>query len=344
MAPRHAIEHLRRRSRGTLACPAIPLTAPQVVARDLALRRFDDGHYMLQDAVCLCGSTDGDVITDRDRYGLPATNVICTACGIVRATPRLRDADLTSFYEHDYRPLYAGASAPSGAFFESRIEMGRRLRAYVSGLVPAGGKIADVGAGAGGLLIPLRDAGYSVVGCDLGDDFLERGRDAGLDLRHGSYETLANDGPFDLIVVSHVLEHVAEPVPFLSGLRELAADNGKLYVALPGLRALARDYGDPLRYFQNAHLWNFDLDSLSRTLGETGWGLVKGDEGIQALFVAGAARRVPGSSYASNVRALARAERFRHINEIARRLRVRRVASRLRRLPAGVRRRLSLSA
>ena len=344
MWQRYAIKHLRRRSQGMLARPAIPLTALQVAARDIALGRFDDGQYTFQDAACLCGTTDGEVVTDRDRYGLPATNVICAACGIVRATPRLRDTDLTLFYENDYRPLYAGASSPSDAFFQSRIEMGRRLLAYVTGLVPAGGKIADVGAGSGGLLIPLHDAGYSVVGCDVGGDFLERGRNLGLDLRHGSYETLANDGPFDLIVVSHVLEHVAEPAPFLTGLRELAKGDGKLYVELPGLRAVARDYGDPLRYFQNAHLWNFDLDSLSRTLSETGWSFVKGDEYIRALFVAGAARRVPGSSYASNLRALARAERLRHVNEIARRTRAHLVASRIRPIIAAVRSRLGVSA
>lgn len=316
-SPLERIASLRVRSHRTLDHPAWPLSAAQLAARDAVLHRYDNGDLLTEQASCLCGASDALTLVDRDRYGLPAPNVMCRSCGIVRSTPRLSPDSLTSFYEHDYRELYSGSRTASSDFFTSMVAMGQRLRVYLHTQgVYAPAKVADVGCGAGGLLLPLRDAGYEVAGCDLGAEYLESGRSYGLDLRHGSYDVLADLAPFDLIILSHVLEHIADVSAFLSGLQSLLTSDGLLYVELPGLYSIGHSYGDPLRYFQNAHLWSFDLSSLQRVMGNNGWTLAAGDEGIRSLFrLSGISDPMStGSSFSTNLLMLAKAERCRTVN------------------------------
>lgn len=289
----------------------------QLMCRDTIIEKYDSGEYTQVARSCLCGAhrRTSRPLLPKDRYGLPSPSSICTVCGIVRTVPRLDDDSLTLFYNLEYRMLYTGNTQPTNEFFAKQIAKGLGAHQFVGDLLKPGGNVADVGCGAGGALIPFRDAGHTVVGCDLGADFLVRGRQEGLDLRHGDVSKIADAGPFDLILLIHVLEHVPDPVGFLThDILPLLADDGAVYIELPGLREIAR-FGDPLRYFQNAHLWNFDLRSLVWTAAAAGLKLREGDQWIHAVFTRGTIRQLPHDAKAAkkNLRALVRADRRRHV-------------------------------
>lgn len=313
---------LRARSTATLTSPAVPLNLEQSAARAEVLAAYETGEYAVEPVGCLCGEERGLEVVSRDRYGFPAPSLLCRRCGIVRSTPRLTTHSLESFYNRHYRRLYDGTARATEKFFAQQTFLGRRILRYARGVLPPDGVVADVGCGAGGMLLPFRAAGYDVVGCDLSSSYLDFGRSEGLDLRHGDLRALAERGPFDLVILSHVFEHIPDPIAFATNLRSLVKRDGVAYVEVPGLRNIPREYGDPLRYFQNAHLWNFDLATLRTTLARCGFELVRGDERIRSLFRPGhpvEASQANGPSALAT--SLARAERLAAISDPVRRFR-----------------------
>jgi len=91
-------------------------------------------------------------------------------------------------------------------------------------------------------------------------------------------------GP-DIVIYSHVLEHILDPITELTKLKEIMKENSFLYVELPGIKNLNRNYqADFLRLLQNAHIYHFTLASLKNVLRKAGYYFVCGDESIHSIF------------------------------------------------------------
>ncbi len=109
--------------------------------------------------------------------------------------------------------------------------------------VHRGGKVLEVGSGHGLLLfLALRDPGLAeAVAWDLSPVSLDHTR-AALN-RLGTpnarfavqdmHQAEATDERFDLVILSHLLEHLEEPVPALLKVKTLLGKTGKLFVNLP---------------------------------------------------------------------------------------------------------------
>lgn len=278
------LDRLRARSQYTREKPALSLNSVQLTTRDSLLNKYANGTYTTTAVPCLCGAGGGRVIAERDRYGLPSPSVLCCECGVVRTSPRLTDDSLRSFYDNEYRPLYTGSVEPGDDFPEFQRFRGQNISRFLTGILPNRSCVVDVGCGTGWTLLPFREAGHRVAGCDLGSTYLDAGRARGLDLRHGDHTALADVAPFDLVILSHVFEHIADPRKLMEDLKPMLAPGGLVYIELPGLQKIPATFGDPLRYFQNAHLWSFDLGSLTAVLANYGYRLVKGNEFIRSVF------------------------------------------------------------
>lgn len=110
---------------------------------------------------------------------------------------------------------------------------------YVIGLVPERAKlILDIGCGAGDTGEILTEQGYVVDGITISE---EEKQVAGRVLRNvfvhnveqGLPETLNEQ--YDVIILSHVLEHICYPQRLLRDIRSRLRPNGILIIALPNL-------------------------------------------------------------------------------------------------------------
>lgn len=120
------------------------------------------------------------------------------------------------------------------------------VRETIARHAPDGGRVLDVGCGTGFLLEALaRDGRWHGVGVDLSPDSVGLARDRlarlgaadRLDARVGSaYEP--PEGPFDLVTLTDVLEHLEDPRACLRALRERLAPGGLLVVSTPNRRSL----------------------------------------------------------------------------------------------------------
>ena len=117
------------------------------------------------------------------------------------------------------------------------------IDAHVAGIRPP--RVLDIGCGTGFLLERLAERGFSGVGIDLSPESVEHakrrlaeiGAADRLTAQVGSaYEPPA--GPFDLITLTGVLEHLEDPRACLRALREQLAPDGLLVISTPNRRSL----------------------------------------------------------------------------------------------------------
>jgi SAM-dependent methyltransferase len=266
----------------------IPLSGPQREARNRLLHQLLEGTVTLQRTPCLCGESGGTLLAERDRWGLPVSTVLCTRCALVRTSPRLPDSYLPAFYEHEYRLLMDGISSPTPAAFELQQRRGREAMEFLvaTGPVGPGTRVYEIGCSAGGVLQPFLQAGCTVAGSDYDVRFLANARSLGIETRHGGWETLKDLPAPDVILLSHVVEHLNDPVDFVRSVASLLKPGGRLFVAVPGLDAVADDYcGDLVRYLQICHTFHFTRRTLLQTLRSAGLTPVHADDTVRSVSI-----------------------------------------------------------
>jgi SAM-dependent methyltransferase len=160
------------------------------------------------------------------------------------------------------------------------------LNPPVAARVPASARrVLDVGCGDGTLGAHLRARqGAEVTGITYSEAeaALARPRLAAVwvaDLH--AWAAPAGGAPFDALVASHVLEHLAEPARLLRELRRCLAPGGVLVVALPNVlhwRQRAEFLRGRFRYsagglMDATHLRFFDWAGAAQLLRDGGWEL-----------------------------------------------------------------------
>ncbi len=266
-----------------------PMTRSQLAARARVQGKINAGTYELTyvETCCTCSGSCFNTLALRDRYGMPVQTQICESCGTLLQNPRFTPDSLAMFYRDDYRELYSAQTPES--LFGGSASFGSRLLEWITrnDVLRSTAAVLDAGCGSGGSLWPFQKAGYEVVGCDHGVDYLRHGQSVGLNLLEGGLDDISDryEGYFDLVILQHVLEHTFDPLQFLHHVRRVSKDNGYVYVELHGIKNLRRsDYPDLLRDLQLAHNYYFDLPRLEAVMATAGFALVEGDESIKAWF------------------------------------------------------------
>lgn len=137
------------------------------------------------------------------------------------------------------------------------------------------GRMLDVGCGGGAFLQRMRAAGWNVVGTEPDDNAAARqAPERGFPI-YGSLAELiqAGEGGFDVIVLSHVIEHLPDPVHTLTTLRGLLAMGGRLVLTTPNALSLgSRIFRASWRGLEPPRHFNvFSPDSLCQILSRAGF-------------------------------------------------------------------------
>jgi len=254
------------------------------VARRLAreadgIARFARYRWVPADR-CRCGAA-ATVELGRTRiHGRAFSLLECTECGLGRLSPRLADDDLVAYYARDYRR----SGAVDAAYFERGVRRGRRLREFLArnGIeVAAGSSVVEPGTGAGGILAAFRDAGHQVAGSDLDPACVAYATEQGLPVAHGELVPLdLAASPAGLVVLSHFVEHLPEPLETIRSLDPWIGSETLVYVEVPGLRSGVA----PAAQVRIPHLFYYDLRTLQALFDEAGYELVTGTEDVRAVF------------------------------------------------------------
>lgn len=286
--------------------PPARLSRVQAAFRERVLAKLADGRYQLEEVSrCPCGSARAEPVATSDRFGLPVGVVLCTACALLRTTPRLKATDLPAFYRDDYHGLHMGIERPGPTTSLYRTGQGAAIYELVSAGLSAGPiRAAEIGAGTGSVLREFAAAAardgrdVSLVGCEYADDFAEVGRSLGTDVRTGGLDAIADIEAPDVLILSHVVEHLPDPTIELRAIRNMVDERTVLYVEVPGVLSIHQRPEYDLsfaQYLTLAHTYHFTLATLREAMGRAGFRFVDGDERVRSRFaVADDEKELPG--------------------------------------------------
>lgn len=128
-----------------------------------------------------------------------------------------------------YADLYRDSAKANWGYLESKWD-------YVAAeqFVPETGRVLDIGCGGGDFLAylgPARDR----LGLETSPFGLKLCAEKGIPTVDVPIERLSTDGPepFDTVVALQVLEHVADPMPFLRAALDVTRPGGTLVIVVP---------------------------------------------------------------------------------------------------------------
>ena len=202
----------------------------------------------------------------------------CVRCGLVQMNPQPDAGAVARRYRDIYGKDYlayelANESAflklqrlalADAGFDDLETELMRRAGAP---------SVLDIGCATGALLLRLRDRGWRVTGVEISPAAEYARRERSLDVRGLPLEE--NRFPpesFDLILASHVIEHLPAPGSLAREARRLLRPGGRFFVTTPNIGGFqARLFGGRWRSAIFDHLYLFSVQTLTALLSGAGF-------------------------------------------------------------------------
>jgi len=104
------------------------------------------------------------------------------------------------------------------------------------------GRMIDVGCGNGGIVESAREYGWEAEGIDVDAGAIDNARGKGLNVHSGTLAAQAYpDATFDLITMSHVIEHLHDPVGILRESHRVLKPDGLLMILTPNTSSTERE-------------------------------------------------------------------------------------------------------
>lgn len=233
----------------------------------------------MKDTCNLCDSREFELLKSELRDEKTGFKVFrCRNCNHVQLLPRPAEGEDREFYnknmqdknrqkEIDYEKLR----------INNKCDTARRVKLIKELFQNNTCSILDVGAGYGFFVNELYNSGYkNVTGIEISD---ERRNIAN---NHSSVQIMnfdvnnpdRNIGRFDVVTVFHILEHMSNPIMFLTKIRNLVNSRGTLICEVPNVREALLDNCKEYNnfYWIRAHVNYFSretlLDCLKKALYE----------------------------------------------------------------------------
>lgn len=103
------------------------------------------------------------------------------------------------------------------------------------------GKFLDIGCGNGSRMMKMKHLGWSVFGVELNSFAYKKCKKNKLNVQNTSLEKADfQNHLFDVIYMSHLIEHLHNPCEVIKICESLLKKGGKLYINTPNLKALGR--------------------------------------------------------------------------------------------------------
>jgi len=222
--------------------------------------------------------------------------VRCTHCGLVQRNPQPVKEEIIERYSKTFGKDYLGYELENEAAFLKlqqlalqdagfeKIEKAAFLRAKGevrtdtgsakdAGRAASAPSVLDVGCATGALIAYLRDRGWRVAGVEIspGADYAQKER--GLDVRNIPLEEIKfPDESFDVILASHLVEHLNDPRSFFTELRRILKKDGHIFITTPNINGFqAKLFGGRWRSAIFDHLYLFSKQTLLKMMKNCGF-------------------------------------------------------------------------
>ena len=181
------------------------------------------------------------------RFGIDSSFDVwrCRQCGLEQLFPAPHAAQLKSLYERFYNfsgergTLYTTLRELFFASFLYRLWI--RLDGDISFHTSRGtGRLLDIGCNEGRTLKNYARNGFAAEGAELNEHAAELARAAGFRVFCGPLEDYDPSAPYDIAVLSNVLEHALDPRAMLESVRRLLKRGGQVWISCPNRESWLR--------------------------------------------------------------------------------------------------------
>jgi 2-polyprenyl-3-methyl-5-hydroxy-6-metoxy-1,4-benzoquinol methylase len=180
----------------------------------------------------VCNSTN--VAPFRARHGLYGRCRVCQS--ILRLVSAAEYQNLNPTYDAGpFRKIDDAATLASYLAVDEKVNA---LRGFF-GRGLDGRSFLDIGCGMGGYLIAAQRLGMKPIGIEPSEAHAHIPRTLlNLDVRVGYFSPSAVEGQtFDAVMVSHVVEHIFDPRPFIADVMKVVAPGGRAVFITPNARS-----------------------------------------------------------------------------------------------------------
>ncbi|MDD5358237.1 MAG: class I SAM-dependent methyltransferase [Candidatus Nanoarchaeia archaeon] len=176
----------------------------------------------------------------------------CTKCGLVQLLPQWTDKQLDKLYEgYNKKQDFAGAKPK------------KTITKYLKKYIKKTDSVLEIGAGNGDNLLYLYGQGYHhVMGIDKDPEL-------GIGIAKLSFNEFVEMCPntkFDFIYGIQVLEHIADPVDFVSKVINQLTDGGRFLFEIPNLEepllTIYKNKAFEKFYWYPYHLFFYDPNAI----------------------------------------------------------------------------------
>ena len=265
------------------ACPVCGAFGAPLLHEDLSDAAFGvvSGSWRIRRCGCGAAFLDprptSDAVPDlyASYYTHSNVSVTDTPNGFAGVLRRLRNGYVNRTLGFDLAPAYPRAGRMLGWAVPP---IGAIMARSVRSLGPKT-RLLDVGCGDGQFVAEARAMGMEATGLELDPRVVETARAAGLDVRLADLEEFSRQEPgaYDAITMSHLVEHLADPVAYLTAARVALRPGGRLWIATPNIGGAGyRRFGRHWRGLEPPrHMVIFDHASLERALHCAGFEKVR---------------------------------------------------------------------
>lgn len=238
---------------------------------------------------CLCGSKNFNLFykgTWEDTEGCIKFSLFeCFSCHLIHTSPFPRELKSTKV-DIDYRLNNLVVWRLFGMDLINKIKQVKKQNNNI--------KILDIGCNIGIFVELFQKQGWDSVGIDTDQEAIMVGKKTFyVDLRCTTIEKGGfHQDEFDVIVLSHTLEHIPGPVQLLKYAKKILKKGGLLVVVVPNIKSLPamfQEFRGKQWYGYNPrqHIWHFTPNTLGTLLQKNDFKVVWVDTSKPMYYVGG---------------------------------------------------------
>lgn len=225
-----------------------------------------------------CGNKDFIFYANNTTLNLPM--YICKKCrlyvtGISKLEIQKKVLDL---YKKDFwderRKKYLSYSFEDN-YSRGRMRLWKSQFNYVSKTIKKNHKILEVGCGHGVGILEFHHLGFDIIGIEpdqINVDHINE-RIGKKIVFNSMIEKIELEEKFDCIWMSHVFEHLVDPIDFLIKIKRNMTRTGFIFIEVPNVEK-KNDYR---KFTSVPHAYNFSKISLTNILNKAGYNVIRCD-------------------------------------------------------------------